>query len=345
MRAFLLAAGLGKRLRPLTLTKPKALMPVANRLSIVRLLEFLQPYEIEEMHINHHYFPEQIKDVLGAGSRWDTRIYYSHEQELLGTAGAIKKIGKFLADDRFLLINTDVITDMDLGGALEFHESTGARATMVLATPEEDPDYQQIGVSSDGRILIDKVPGDKIRNGVYTGIGIYEPSVIEMIPTGYSSLLDSVLIPLAREGSLYAYFADGYWIDTGTIERYTQANMDLISGKTRLPVDGRLVGDNIWIDESAEIDLTVRIEEPALIGKGACIERGAKIGPNTVIGEKCVVGPGAEVSNSILWEKCSIGGASTIESSIIADSQEIHPGQRLKRIILHRGIAEPMFNI
>ncbi|MBE0447812.1 MAG: NDP-sugar synthase [Actinobacteria bacterium] len=345
MRAFLLAAGQGTRLRPLTITKPKALVPVANQPSIIRLLDLLRSYGIEEIFINLHYLPEEIKGVIGGGSWWGTRVYYSYEPELLGTAGAIKKIERFLADDKFLVVNTDITTDIDLAGAIEFHKKTGARATLILTAPEQDPDYQPIGVSSDGRIMTGKTPGDKVRNGVYTGIGIFEPSVIKVIPAGYSSLLDSVLIPLASEGSLYAYFAEGYWTDIGRIERYIQANKDLISGKTRLPIDGRLVGENIWFDETAEIDLTVKVEEPTLIGKDVCIERGSTIGPYAVIGGGCSIGPGVEISNSILWHGCSIGASSSIENTIIADLQAVPPGQRLKRVILHSEIAEPIFNI
>ncbi|HZD60217.1 MAG TPA: NDP-sugar synthase [Anaerolineae bacterium] len=346
MRALLLAAGQGARLRPLTLTKPKALMPIANRPAVTRLLDLLRPYEIGEIYVNLHLSPRDVKDAIGGGGHWDARVYYSYEPELLGTAGAIKKVGKLLAKDRFLLVNTDIVTDIDFSGALEFHEETGARATLILTTTQyQDPDYQQIGVSSDGRILYNKAPGDNIRSGVYTGIGIFEPSVIEMIPAGYSSLLDSVLIPLASEGTLYAYFAEGYWMDIGRIERYIQTNMDVITGKTRLPVDGRLIGDNIWFDESAEIDLTVRVEEPALIGKNVRIERGTQIGPYVIIGEGCSIGPGVEISNSILWNGCNVGASSSIENSISTDSQRVLSGQRLRRVILHSEIAEPIFNI
>ena len=345
MRAFLLAAGLGERLRPLTNAKPKALVPVANKPAIVRLLDLLQSHGIKEAYVNLHYLPEDIKDVVGGGSWWNMRVHYSYEPELLGTAGAIGKVRKFLADDRFLLINTDIVTDIDLVGAIEQHEKTGAKATLILATPRRDPDYQWIGVNSDGRILMGDVQEEQFRSGVYTGIGIFEPSVLEIIPKGYSSLLDSVLIPLATEGSLYTYFPGDYWVDIGSVERYMQANMDLIDAKTRLPIEGRMVGDRIWIDETAEIDLTVQIEEPVLIGKRVSIERGAKIGPYAVIGDGCIIGPKVEISNSIVWDKCRIGSASTIDSSVIADSQQIAQSQKVKRTILQDGVAEPMFNL
>lgn len=349
MRVFLLAAGLGTRLRPLTNTRPKALIPVANRPAIVRLLELLQPYKFEETYINLHVMPEDVKDVTGGGSPWDMRIHYSYEPEILGTAGAIAKIGKFLAGDRFMMVNTDIITDYDLTGAIEFHEQTGAKATLIMATPSQVEDAEQeiqhITVSSDGRILMDRPSDDLHRVGIYSGIGIFEPSVIDMIPHGYSTLLHSVLIPLASEGSLYGYFPDGYWMDFGTIERYMQANKDLIDGKARLRIDGRPIGDNIWIDESAEIDLTVKIEEPVLIGKGASIERGCKIGPNVVIGKGCSVGPKVQISNTVIWDNCKIGGSVSIDSSIIADSHTISASQRLRRVILHGGVSEPMFNI
>lgn len=324
-------------------------MPVANRPAIVRMLDLLQPYEFSETYINLHFLPEDIKDVTGGGSHWDMRVHYSYEPELLGTAGAIAKIGKFLADDRFVLVNTDIVTDFDLHEAIAFHEEKGAKATLVMATPEEHEDieeqYQKINVGPDGRILMHASPGADSRSGVYSGIGIFEPSIIEMIPAGYSSLLHAVLIPLASRGELYAHFADGYWADFGTIERYIQTNNDIISGKVRLPVDGRLVGDRIWIDESAEIDLTVQIEEPVLIGKGASIERGVRIGPNVVVGSGCSIGPNAEIANSVIWDRCQIGSSVNIDSSVIADSHTISSSQKIKRIIMHGGVSEPIFNI
>lgn len=344
MRALLLAAGFGERLRPLTLTKPKALVPVANRPSIIRLLQFLQPYELDEIYVNLHFMKDDIKDEITAGTRWNCPIHYSYEPELLGTAGAIGKLAKFIGDDRFIVVNTDIVTDIDLAAALDAHEKAGARATLIVVE-QDDIDYQQIGVSSDGRILIDKKPGDLITNGVYTGIGIFEPSVIEMIPSGYSSLLESVLIPLAGEGSLYAHFADGYWMDIGKVERYIRANRDILMGRVRLPVDGRLIGENLWIDESSEVDLTVRIEEPALIGKGVTIDGGTRIGPNTIIGDGCEIGSGVEISNAIIWKNTRVGGSSTIENSVISEREKIAPGQKVKRVIIHRGVAEPIFNI
>ncbi len=345
MRAFLLAAGQGLRLRPLTITKPKALVPIANRPAIVRLLEFLQPYRFKETFINQHFMPENVRDVVGSGRLWNANVHYSFESELLGTAGAVKKLEKFLDDDKFLIINADIVTNISLDTPIEFHETRGAEATLIMTSPESDHRKEQIGVCDDGRILLEKNPEDIVNSGTYTGIGIFEPSVLKMIPQGYSSLLDSVLIPLAEEGSLYAYFADGYWLDIGTPKRYIQANKDLISGKMHVQIDGRLVGENIWIDETSEIDLTVRVEEPALIGKGVSIDRGAVIGPYAIIGDGCQIGPKVEISNSVVWDGSQIGSSCLIDSSIIASNQRVTPGQQLKRAILHGGIAEQMFNV
>ncbi|MCL6471854.1 MAG: NDP-sugar synthase [Firmicutes bacterium] len=345
MRAVLLAAGQGLRLRPLTLTKPKAIVPLANRPSIVRLLEYLRPYEIKEMYINLHYLPEDIKDVVGAGTWWNTRVHYSYEPELLGTAGAIKKLDKFIGDDKFIVVNTDIATDIDLIEPLEFHETRGAEVTLIMTRARPGSGYEHIGVSPGGRILINKDPNDVVENGIYTGMAIFEPTVLDIIPQEPSSLLNSVFIPLAEEGGLYAYFQDGYWSDIGTVERYLQVNKDLINGKVKSTIDGRLVGENIWISETSEIDLTVRIEEPALIGRGVSIERGALIGPNTVIGNGCYIGPNVKISNSVVWDGCRIGSSSLIDSCVIADGQQIVPGQRLKRTVVQGGIAEPVFNI
>jgi mannose-1-phosphate guanylyltransferase/phosphomannomutase len=353
MRAFLMAAGTGEGLAPLSLSKPNALMPVANRPAICRLLDLLQPfnsepYNIEELFISLHLFSNAVKDTVGSGCEWGKQVHYSIEPEPEGTAGGMARIGKFLENDRFLLMNTDIVTDIDLTEAIAYHEKSGARMTLVMTDRYiDDPDMQEnlIGVGSDGRIMPNRAPGSNVQGGIYTGIAICEPSVVEMIPEGYSTLLESILIPLAAEGMLNGCFADGYWRDIGTVDNYLQANIDIISGLTRLPIDGRPIGDNIWIDETAEIDFTVRIEEPVLIGKGVTIDRGAIIGPNVVIADKCAIGPKVEISQSVIWNNSRIDGSTTVTSSIIADDQKISHGHRMSRVILHGGVSEAIFNI
>jgi mannose-1-phosphate guanylyltransferase/phosphomannomutase len=353
MRAFLMAAGFGERLAPLTLSKPMALMPVANRPAICRLLNLLQmynqePYNIDEIFISLHSLPDSVKDIVGSGSEWGKQVHYSIEPELEGTAGGILRISKFLEKDRFLLMNTDIVTDIDLGAAIEYHDKAGARMTLVMTDRYVDePDMLEklIGVGPDGKIIANRAPGSEVHSGIYTGIAICEPSIIKLIPKGYSTLLDSVLMPLAAEGSLYGFFADGYWRDIGTIDNYMQANYDIIGGLTKLPVDGRLIGDNIWIDETSEIDFSVQIEEPVLIGKGVTIDRGAVIGPNVVIGDKCEIGPKVEVSQSVIWNNSRIEGSTSIASSILADEQKISSGHRLSRVVMHGGVSEAIFNV
>jgi mannose-1-phosphate guanylyltransferase/phosphomannomutase len=351
-----MAAGLGERLAPLTLTKPKALVPVANRPVICRLLDLLQPYsndtqeqyKIDEVFVSLHQLPDDIKDVVGSGSRWNTNVHYSIEPEPEGTAGGIARIGKFLENDRFMIINADIVTDIDMKPAVDFHEKTGAEMTLIMTDRYvDDPGMAEelIGVGKDGRITANRAPGEDVASGIYTGIAICEPSVLKRIPKGYSTLLDTLLLPLAKEGTLYGYFADGYWRDIGTVNNYMQANFDLIGGVAKLPIDGRLIGDNVWIDETAEIDFTVRIEEPVLIGKGVTIDRGAVIGPNVIIGDKCVIGPKVEISQSVLWNNIRVDGVSSIISSIVSDNQRITRGHRLNRVILHGGVSEAIFNI
>ncbi|MBI4734376.1 MAG: NDP-sugar synthase [Rubrobacteridae bacterium] len=348
MRAFLMAAGLGERLAPLTLSKPKALMPIANRPVIARLFDMLQPYGFDETYVSLHLFPDAVKDIVGNGSEWGTQVHYSIEPEPEGTAGGIARIAKFLEGDRFLLMNTDIVTDIDLNPAFSYHEKTGAKMTLVMTDQyADDPKLQEqlIGVGADGRILTDREPGSDVKGGIYTGMAICEPSIIGLIPKGYSTLLDSVLLPLAAEGSLYGCFTGGYWRDIGTVDNYMRANFDAIGGLVKMPVSGRLLGENVWIDETAEIDFTVQIEEPVLIGKGVTIERGAKIGPNAVIADKCEIGPKVEISQSVIWGNCKIEGSTTITSSIIAEEQKISHSHKLRRVILHGGVSEAIFNI
>jgi len=242
MKAMILAAGLGTRLRPLTETTPKPLLPVGGTPLIVWNLLLLRAGGIREVMINLHYLGSMIESALGDGSRWNMRISYSHEPELLGTGGGLKGVEKFFERQSFLVINGDTLIDLDLLALQESHHSQGGVATLVV---RDDPHAAQWGaVESDaqGRILRingqgwDQVSSPTVAHTrMFAGVHILHPAILDDAPTGKAfSVIDSYTRALACGSRLFEFVYDGYWSDIGTVERYSQAQADVEAGLVAL---------------------------------------------------------------------------------------------------------------
>jgi NDP-sugar pyrophosphorylase family protein len=239
-KAMILAAGEGTRLRPLTLTTPKAMVPVDGRPLIEHTVAWLKSHGVTEVGINLHYLGGKIVDCLGDGSRLGLNISYSHENELLGTAGGTKRLETFFAGDRFALVYGDILTDLDLGAMVAYHANAGAMATIALFTAPKPSEVGIVEVDSLGRILsfVEKpAPGNEKGNLANGGVYILEPEVLSYIPpSGYADFGFDVFPSLLRQGMpLYGYKlrAEDYLIDIGSMEKYRQANDDRVKGRVR----------------------------------------------------------------------------------------------------------------
>ncbi|HZD39319.1 MAG TPA: NDP-sugar synthase [Terriglobales bacterium] len=243
MKAMVLAAGQGMRLRPLTERRPKALVPVAGRAMIEYPLLLLRHYGIHDIVINLHHHGEQIVDYLGTGERYDLHITYSRERELLGTGGGLLKAKSFLKDETFIVINTDVLIDLSLADLMTFHQVRKAAATLVLRPDERADDYGSIEIDAKGRICrfldtrISPSPGAAGRKLMFTGVQILEPEVFRSADYAAEkfSTTRHIYPHMLRQGeALYGYSFEGYWQDLGTEVRIRQAEEDMIQGKARL---------------------------------------------------------------------------------------------------------------
>jgi len=238
MKAMILAAGLGTRLRPLTNTIPKPLLPIGGTPLIVWNLLLLRAGGIRDVMINLHYLGSMIEAELGDGSRWDMRIMYSHEPELLGTGGGLKAVEWFFEGQPFFVMNGDTLIDLDLPALLDFHDSQGGVATLVL---RDDPHAEQWGaVESDAQDRILRINGQgvdvrasthAVTSRMFAGVHILHPSILSDAPTGKAfSIIDSYTSALAGGSQLLGFVYAGYWSDIGTVERYTQAQADVAAG-------------------------------------------------------------------------------------------------------------------
>jgi NDP-sugar pyrophosphorylase family protein len=239
MKAMILAAGFGTRLRPLTNNTPKPLLPVGDRPLIHYNLMLLKKYGITEVAINLHYHGQKIRDVLKDGRELGMRILYSDEPEILGTGGGIKKVSHFLSDGTFLLINGDILADINLDKVVEFHRLKKAAATMVL---REDPDTESYGkIELDAKNRIRRFLGQPVWHGeklaayMFTGIHILEPRIFEFIPSqGFCPVTDAYLSMLKTGERLFGYLMKSYWRDLGTPESYERAKSEIVKGAVRL---------------------------------------------------------------------------------------------------------------
>ncbi len=238
---MILAAGYGDRMRPLTNSMPKPLLPINNKPILHYTLQLLKKNGIFEIVINLHHLPDMIMNVFGDGSSLGMKIHYSYEKEILGTAGGIKAAEGFLKDGTFLVINSDIIVDIDIKKVVEFHEKKKAFVTMVLRHDTDADRYGAIEVDSDGRIrrflginppqfppLLKGGEGGlltPLKKLMFTGIHIFEPEIFDEIPSKrYCGITEETYPKLMNKNTpIYGYEFNGYWIDMGTPERYEKA--------------------------------------------------------------------------------------------------------------------------
>lgn len=238
---MILAAGLGTRLRPLTDTVPKPLLPVAGTPLIVWNLLLLRRHGITDVIINLHHLGHLIEKELGDGSRFGMRLSYSREPVILGTGGGIKQAEPFFQGEPFLVLNGDTLAELDLAALVAFHVRRGATATMVL---REDPDVDRWGaVEVDGQERVIAINGKGAtkaarsvhRRYMFAGIHVMHPCLLRRVPVGReSSIIDAYVDALARGALILGYRMEGYWSDVGTPARYAQVQQDAEAGLVSL---------------------------------------------------------------------------------------------------------------
>ena len=319
MIAVVLVGGEGTRLRPLTLTTPKQLLPIAGVAMIERVIANLALHGVDDVVLSMGYRPDAFVDAYPEGRCADLPVRYAIEPELMDTAGAVRFAASWAGiDERFVVVNGDVLTALDLGALLSLHDERGAEATISL-TPVEDPSRFGVVTTDDtGRVLafIEKpAPGEAPTNLINAGTYVLEPSVLERIPGGRRVSIERETFPaLVDAGRLYAFPSDAYWIDTGTPETYLQANLDLI-GPGGL-IDGAVIDDGAVVEHS-------------VVGSGARVADGAVV-RDSVLLPGAVVGSHARVQRSVLGAGARVGARSTVEElTVLGDGAVVSDGTTL----------------
>jgi NDP-sugar pyrophosphorylase family protein len=328
VKAVVLVGGEGTRLRPLTLHTPKPLLPIANVAFIERQLDWLGRYGVTEVILSLGYLPDAFIRHFNGDRYRDMQLHYAVEDEPLGTAGAIR----FAADgieERFIVCNGDVLTDLDLGEMIEFHEERRAEASIALTRVLDPSAFGVVPTRDDGEVIAfvekppaGKAPSDWINAGTY----ILEPSVLQRIPPRLNVSVERETFPrmLEKTGRLYALQSEGYWLDIGTPEKYEKAQHDVLLGCVGFPPAPGAVERSlgVWVQGSPEIAPDALLEPPCLIGDGAVIAARAQIA-NSVVGKGVRVGADAAVRDAILLEGASVPDGADVTSLAVTSECEL----------------------
>ena len=340
MQALILAGGEGTRLRPLTSTIPKPVVPLAGRPFISYMIEWLRGHGVDDVILGCGFMAEGVRAVLGDGGELGVRLRYLEEPRPLGTGGALK-FAEELLDERFLMLNGDVLTDIDLSAQLAQHDRTGARATLALISVEDPSAYGLVRRAEDLSVteFVEK-PGPELREIALVNAGAYvlEREILEaMAPAGTNISIERDVFPTLVGHGLFGYEAAGYWLDIGTPARYLQATYDILEGNVSTEVGRRLEQSRLVSVDGGTVD--GRVVAPVLVGPECTLGAGSVVGDRSVLGRGVSVGEGAHVECSVVLDGARVGGGSIVRGSIVGRDVEIGDRCRVEGgVVLGAGV-------
>jgi len=325
MQAVILVGGEGTRLRPLTSTVPKPVVPLVDRPFIAYMLQWLAGHGVDDVIMSCGFLATSVRNVLGDGSSFGVRLRFVEEPEPRGTAGALKYADQFL-DERFLMLNGDVLTDLDLGAQIAQHEATGATGTLALVGVDDPANYGLVRCGPDGAVLefIEKPSGDQKlpTNLISAGAYVLERSVLDLIPADTNVSIEREVWPRLVGDGLYGFaHRSSYWLDIGTPERYLRGTFDILEGNVRTAVGERLGDSFLAVADDAAID--GRVVPPAVVERGCSVARDAHVGSLVVLGEGVSVGAGASIERSVVLNGAQIGEGCWLRDCIVAAGARI----------------------
>lgn len=337
MKAMILAAGKGTRVRPITHTTPKPMMPILQKPVMEFLLELLRQHGFDQIMVNVSHLAEEIENYFRDGQRFGVQIAYSFEGrivdgtlvgEAIGSAGGMRKIQDFspFFDDTFVVLCGDALIDLDLTAAVKWHRSKGSIATIIMKSVprEEVSSYGVVVTDEDGRVkAFQEKPKveEALSTNINTGIYIFEPEVLKYIPSGVEFDIGSQLFPkLVETGApFYAIPMDFEWVDIGKVPDYWRAIRGVLLGEVKnVRIPGHEVAPGIYTGLNVAVNWDkVDITGPVYIGGMTRIEDGAKIIGPAMIGPNCWVCSGATVENSIIFDWSWLGpGVSLVDKLV-----------------------------
>jgi mannose-1-phosphate guanylyltransferase / phosphomannomutase len=330
-----MAGGEGTRLRPMTATQPKPLLPVVNQPIMEHVLRLLKRHGFCETVVTVQFLASLVRNYFGDGQEVGMSLQYATEDMPLGTAGSVKNAEDALRDGPFLVISGDALTDIDLSEMVRFHRENGALVTVGLTRVPNPLEFGIIIVDDDGRIqrFLEKPTwGQVFSDTVNTGIYVMEPEVLAEVPIGEMVDWSGDVFPrLLKQGApLFGWIADGYWEDVGTHESYLKAQADVLSGRVQAEIAGFEVSPGVWVADGAEVDPEAILTGPLCIGEYAKVEAGAQLREFTVIGNNVVVKEGAFLHRAVVHNNVYVGQGATLRGCVIGKNTDVMASARVE---------------
>jgi NDP-sugar pyrophosphorylase family protein len=324
VKAVVLVGGEGTRLRPLTETVPKPLLPVVNRPFLHRVLDHLADHGVHEVVLSSPYLEEVFGPFI-AERHGDPTITWITESHPLGTGGAIVNALPRLDPEPFFVLNGDILTDLDLTALLAFHRSNGAAATITLSHVEDARPFGLVATDDGGRVReFREKPVEVVPGNVNAGTYVLETSALDGWVLGDTVSIERQIYPalIAAGRPVFGFVTDAYWKDLGTPEKYLQAHVDVLEGRVRgIEAAAPCIADGAVIDPDAGVGRLVVVGPEATIGAGAVIEE-------SVLHAGCMVGEGARIEGSILGAGAVVGPDAVLRGCVLGQAARVPPGMR-----------------
>jgi mannose-1-phosphate guanylyltransferase/phosphomannomutase len=324
MKAVVMAGGEGSRLRPLTSSRPKPLVPVANKPVMHHIVDLLRRHGVREIVATLHYLADEIENYFGDGSEMGVSMAYVVEDTPMGTAGAVKLAETLLGGKRFVVVSGDALTDIDISELVAAHVRSSAMATIALQRVANPLEFGVVVTGDDGRItrFLEKPSwGEIFSDTINTGIYVLEPQVFEYMEAGknYDFARDIFPVMLRDGRPVYGHVTGGYWSDIGNLQQYMQANYDALRRAVKLEIPGKEIQPGVWAAENAQISPEAFVHGPVCIGRNVTIEKGAVIEELTCLGASTIVAPNARLHRTIGWEDVYVGEGASLTGCTLAD--------------------------
>ncbi|MHB8439168.1 MAG: sugar phosphate nucleotidyltransferase [Acidimicrobiales bacterium] len=330
MKAVIMAGGEGTRLRPLTSNQPKPMLPMANRPMMEHVVSLLRRHGFDDIVVTVAFMANAIRSYFDDGSEFGVRMRYATEDSPLGTAGSVRNARAQL-DERFLVISGDVLTDVDLGAVVDYHEGKGALATITLKAVEDPLEFGIVITREDGsieRFLEKPTWGQVFSDTINTGIYVLEPEIFDFIPGDRPVDFSEEVFPgvLAGGKPLYGCVAEGYWEDVGTLEAYLRAQQDILDSKVRVEMEGFELRPNVWLAKGAQVDPSAHIVGPAMIGDNCSVGPEATVGEYSILGANVRVGENATLVRSVVHDNAFVGPGARLEGCVVGRACDLRQG-------------------
>jgi mannose-1-phosphate guanylyltransferase len=325
LKAVVLVGGEGTRMRPLTETVPKPLLPLMNRPFLSEVLDRLAEHGVDEVVLSSPYLEETFRPFIDSREQRAPRIVWITETEPLDTAGAIVNALPLLGDEAFFVLNGDILTDLDFTALLRFHRERGAAATITLAHVDDARAFGLVTTDDSARVLeFREKPADPVAGDVNSGTYVLQPEALSGWRRGERVNIEREVFPvlIERNVPVYGFLSEAYWMDLGTPEKYLRAHFDLLEGR----LDGRSY-DAPLVAADATVDASARIGPRVVLGPGAVVEEDAWV-EDSVVHPGAVVRRNATVTRSILGPRSRIGADAIAEGVVLAEGAEMAEGAR-----------------